>query len=79
MLWLRVDELVEFLSTEWPDMGNYGNGRFHLQSWTAKGPAQTADCGRNLTQYKQLIRDLSNDGGIQERYIDREQAGRLVA
>jgi len=80
MLWARVDELGRvFVYREWPDMPNYGEWALPSSKLDGKkGPAQTADCGRNLSQYKQLIRELErNDGGIHERYID-PRAGRTA-
>lgn len=80
MLWARVDELGRvFVYREWPDMANYGEWALPSSKLDGKrGPAQTADCGRNLSQYKQLIRELErNDGGIHERYID-PRAGRTA-
>ena len=80
MLWLRVDDLGRvFVYREWPDFDNYGEWALPSAKMDGKkGPAQTADCGRNLQQYRNLIRELERtDGGIQERFID-PRAGRTA-
>ena len=80
MLWLKVDELGRaFIYREWPNFDDYGEWALPSSKMDGKkGPAQTADCGRNLHQYKQLIRELERtDGGIHERYID-PRAGRTA-
>ena len=73
MLWLRVDDLGRmFVYREWPDFKNYGEWALPSNKLDGKpGPAQTADCGRNINEYKKLVRELERlDGGINERYID---------
>ncbi len=80
MLWAKVDDLGRiFVYRDWPDMANYGEWAVASEKLDGKkGPAQTADCGRNIIQYKQLIRELeATDGGIHERYID-PRAGRTA-
>lgn len=80
MIWARVDDLGRiFIYREWPDLKNYGEWAVPSNKLDGKkGPAQTADCGRNITEYKKLIRELEkHDGGIQERYID-PRAGRTA-
>jgi len=80
MLWAKVDDLGRtFVYREWPDKANYGEWAVPSEKLDGKkGPAQTADCGRNIQQYKQLIRELEiSDGGIHERYID-PRAGRTA-
>lgn len=83
MLWLRVDELGrKFVYREWPNLDNYGEWALPSDKLDGKkGPAQTADCGRDLQQYKRLIRDLEkNDGPILIRMIDpRAGANAVVA
>jgi hypothetical protein len=72
-LWARVDDLGRiYIYREWPDHKNYGEWAEPSNKLDGKaGPAQTADCGRNIAQYKKLIRELEKtDGGILERYID---------
>jgi len=72
-LWARVDDLGRiYIYREWPDMQNYGEWAEPSTKMDGKaGPAQTADCGRNVAQYKKLLRDTeAQDGGILERYID---------
>ena len=72
-LWARVDDLGRiYIYREWPDMQNYGEWAEPSTKMDGKpGPAQTADCGRNVAQYKKLLRETeAQDGGILERYID---------
>lgn len=73
MLWLRVDDIGRmFVYREWPDYDRYGEWALPGAKLDGKkGPAQTTDCGRNLTEYKQLMLELEEkDGPIAERYID---------
>jgi hypothetical protein len=80
MLWLRVDDLGRmFVYREWPDYKNYGEWALPSTKLDGKaGPAQTADCGRNIHEYRKLIRELERlDGPVQERYID-PRAGRAA-
>jgi phage terminase large subunit-like protein len=79
-LWARVDDLGRvFVYREFPDYKNHGEWAVPSSKLDGKpGPAQTADCGRNIAQWKQLIREVEkSDGGIHERYID-PRAGRTA-
>ena len=78
MLWARVDDLNRiWIYREWPNMARYGEWAVPSNKADGSpGVAQKADCGRNLTQYRALIRELEK--GEREplvRYID-PRAGR---
>ena len=78
MVWVRVDDMGRvFAYREWPNLARYGEWAVpSSKADGSPGSAQKADCGRNLTQYRTLIRDLEK--GEREplvRYID-PRAGR---
>jgi hypothetical protein len=73
MVWLRVDNLGRmFVYREWPNLARYGEWAVpSSKADGSPGSAQKADCGRNLAQYRKLIRELER--GEREplvRYID---------
>ena len=73
MVWARVDDAGRmFVYREWPDLARYGEWAVpSAKSDGSPGPAQKADCGRNMSQYRDLIRELEK--GEREplvRYID---------
>ena len=73
MCWVRVDSLGRhWVYREWPDMSRYGEWAEPSNKLDGKpGPAQKADCGRNLTEYRTLIRKLEKgEAEPNMRFID---------
>ena len=72
MVWVRVDDLGrKYVYREWPGK-EYGEWAVPSNKMDGSpGPAQKADCGRNLTQYRELIRKLEKgETAPLVRYID---------
>lgn len=72
MVWVRVDDFGRrFIYREWPGP-SYGEWAVPSNKMDGSpGPAQKADCGRNLTQYRELIRKLEKgETAPLIRYID---------